>query len=147
MQSDALRELRERVQTAKDDNRLLFYEVGYALLPEFTWSMNTYWKHLSTKSALDAALSLMRKRFPEWSNHGFVAWPGRDEGRLISGAVCRLHHDLSSGGGPRVDGYGATMALAVLDALLTILIDEKDDEKSDGRSWDRRNFEDGYRQT
>ena len=65
--------------------------------------------------SLDAALTLM----PEgWDGHGFIHWPGRKDGVIINNAACTLHHNFSSGGGPRVTSYAATRALAVCAAAL-----------------------------
>lgn len=66
-------------------------------------------------------LNFLVAQIPEgWQRQGIISWPGRDNGKYIAEAKCTLHHDISSGGGPRVYGYGATPALALLDALVKV---------------------------
>jgi hypothetical protein len=43
---------------------------------------------------------------------------GYDEGKYVGGAACVIEHPISSGGGPLVTGYGATIGLAMLIATL-----------------------------
>ena len=69
----------------------------------------------SYTTSLDAALALV----PEgWADHGALHWAAHDNGVLRSRARADLHHDISSGGSPRVNGYGETRALAVCVAAL-----------------------------
>ena len=65
-------------------------------------------------TSLDAALSLVPEGWPE----GRISWPGRDSGYLKANARAEIHHALSSGGGPREIGFGATLALALVIAIL-----------------------------
>jgi hypothetical protein len=81
-------------------------------------------------ASLDAAVALVEKQL-----HNLSAWslytPGRrvverigDSGMaksVIAGKFgCTIHSPISSGGGPKWDGYGPTPALALIAALLRV---------------------------
>ena len=111
-----------KLEAATDGSR----ELDAAIAESIGWTrdqrdINGNWRWLAPKgpytqllpkwtTSIDAALTLVPE---DWAGQGSIHWPGYDAGRLINRAFVRLHHYLSSGGGPRVDGYGATPALAL----------------------------------
>lgn len=70
--------------------------------------------------SVDDALTLA----PRWEGYGdvgqhwFLCTPGRDNGTFIGDFRCTIHHPVSSGGGPKFDGYGPTASLAICIAAL-----------------------------
>ena len=53
-----------------------------------------------------------------WDKQGNIMWPGREDGYYKAPYRANLHHDISSGGGPRVSGFGVSAAHASLAAVL-----------------------------
>ena len=49
----------------------------------------------------------------EWRGHGYLSWPGRENGLLKARVCVELHHKYSSGGGPKVVAYGSNWSEAL----------------------------------
>lgn len=65
-------------------------------------------------SSIDSALTLV----PEGWTQGRLAWPGYDHGILKGTARAEIHHEMSSGGGPKRIAFGASLPIALCIAAL-----------------------------
>ncbi len=101
---------------------------GY-LVPRFTtWTApgggvgptTDNWPPRYTES-IDAAMTSIP---PDW-HMGRLFWPGYDEGYLINKVRFDLHHMFSSGGGPMVNCFAATIPLAI--CISSLLAKEHDE--------------------
>jgi hypothetical protein len=122
--------LLSRIQEAKGADRELDLEIARALglprsvqeddqIPGVFWNFsgggNGYrWSPPAYTASLDCAMQTI----PEGWTQGHLSWPGYDDGVLTAKARADLQHQISSGGGPKATGFGATPALALLAASL-----------------------------
>lgn len=73
-------------------------------------------------ASIDSAMTLV----PEgWKNNGAIRWPGYIGGAYQNKAMVELHHDISSGGGPKAKAFAATPALALCAAALRAILQEE----------------------
>lgn len=101
-----LNDLAERCEDAEGASFVLEQEIGKALgfpgiAPPFT-------------ASVDRAMTLVPA---DWTM-GRIFWPGYDNGKWTNNARVDLHHQFSSGGGPKVTSFAATPALALCAAAL-----------------------------
>lgn len=57
----------------------------------------------------------------DWKDRKYIHTPGYDKGKLIDDVRVEIHNICSSGGGPSVIAFGATIPLAICIAAVKIM--------------------------